>query len=368
MRFLSHITAGIFSGILLCCCSCQAQQAPAARKDHLFTSYFQKTSGWIAGDGAYSIPLGNGQSLWTFGDSHINDFDSSTQTTPCLFQVRNAVFTMDQRYPMRTITYTGTATPPSYFSLGHDPHYWFWPGSGYAHGDSVYIFLGRLHKTGPGGMWGFENVDSGYVAVIRKDNFSHVDYRLLPPSNGIVFTSAVVKGLNDTCYVYGIKSNGMGNDLFVARFKAGAVVHSREYFDGTGWSRSSGEAHPIHSEFTASFNVCKIGKKYILITTALSVGCDQGKEIFVSVSDQPYGPFTNRHVVWEVDDTLEGHHPFFYIANAHPQFSDNNELLITYCINGYDSCVNTCENGRMNPDYYRPKAIRVPYALIDPGL
>ena len=49
----------------------------------------------------------------------------------------------------------------------------------------------------------------------------------------------------------------------------------------------------------------------------------------------------------------------------HPEFDDKTkELLITYCINGYGNCVNTCINNRFNPDYYRPKAIRVPYKVI----
>jgi hypothetical protein len=37
---------------------------------------------------------------------------------------------------------------------------------------------------------------------------------------------------------------------------------------------------------------------------------------------------------------------------------------ITYYINTYDGCVETCFNGRMYPDVYRPKAIRVPYELL----
>jgi len=37
-------------------------------------------------------------------------------------------------------------------------------------------------------------------------------------------------------------------------------------------------------------------------------------------------------------------------------------------INGYEPCLRNCVNGRMNPDYYRLKAIRVPLELIDSGL
>src|SRR6266498_4512578 len=61
-----------------------------AYKDKEFTEFFRRTSGWTSGDGALSVPLSDGRVLWLFGDSHIDDFDPKTQTTPCLFQVRNA--------------------------------------------------------------------------------------------------------------------------------------------------------------------------------------------------------------------------------------------------------------------------------------
>ena len=59
----------------------------------------------------------------------------------------------------------------------------------------------------------------------------------------------------------------------------------------------------------------------------------------------------------------------FYMANAHPEYDNGKEeLLITYCINGYGDCLKTCTDNRMDPDIYRPKAIRVPFKLIDKSL
>lgn len=59
-------------------------------KDTVFNQYFDRTSGWVAGDGAISFPFNNGKSLWLYGDSHIDHYDPKTKTVPCLFQVRNA--------------------------------------------------------------------------------------------------------------------------------------------------------------------------------------------------------------------------------------------------------------------------------------
>jgi hypothetical protein len=78
------------------------------------------------------------------------------------------------------------------------------------------------------------------------------------------------------------------------------------------------------------------------------------------ISDRPTGPFSRRQKIFSVDDAVDGHYPFFYCAVPHPEFVDVSGILITYSINGYAPCLPTCVNDRMNPDYYRPRAIRLP--------
>jgi hypothetical protein len=257
----------------------------------------------------------------------------------------------------------------SFFSYGNSNKYWFWPQSGYQNRDTVYVFLSRLMATGEPGMWGFAGVDTNYIARLYGANLDKISYSILIPKGGINFGNSVIQERRGLNYIYGIKSNGFGNDLFVARFEAENIYGQWQYFNGAEWTTDISTVKKIHEEFTASFYVCKIRNKYVLITTEFSVGCDQGKNIYAAVSDKPSGPFINRHSVWQVDDTLQGHYPMFYIANAHPEFDNGrNEMLITYCINGYGSCVDNCLNNRMNPNIYRPKAIRVPYSKIDPDL
>lgn len=342
----------------------------AVYKDTLFTGYFKRTSGWEAGDGAHSIPLKDNRSLWNFGDSNIGLYDAATNTVPCFFQVRNAGLTMTITDPWIQTTFTGRGSPASYYALGTNNNYWFWPMDGYQNIDTVYIFLQRLHLTGSGNSSSFEVVDSGYIAKINFPALAVSGYSLLPEKNGIIFGKGVVTD-NTTgfVYVYGIKPNTSGNDLYVARFLKSNIYMSWEYYDGNGWNTDANKAQKIYSEFTSSFNVCKIKNKFILITTEFSLGCDQGKNIYTQTSVYPYGPFLNRKDIWQLDDLLQGHYPFFYLANPHSEFDNGkNELLVTYCINGYGLCVNTCTGNRKNPDVYRPKAIRIPYKLIDNDL
>ncbi len=331
------------------------------QKDIEFTGYFQRESGWIAGDGAASIDLKNGNSLWTFGDSHIDDYNASTQTVWCLFQVRNAGLTMGNSNPENQQTYTGTGSPASLFQVGTNNEYWFWPNGGYTQNDTCYVFQNRIRSTGEGGSFGFESVDSLYVSKIFVPTMEVKGYAALGSKDDISFSLGPVAD-GGFQYIYGDRDNGLGRDIFVARFPENNLYADWEYYNGSGWTTDINQAEKIHSEFTASFSFAKIEDKYLMVTTEFSVGCDQGNKIYIQTSSVPYGPFENKKMIWTLDDQLEEHDPFFYLANIHPQYSSSEKgLLITYCINGYGDCVETCIDNRLNPDYYRPKAIRVPY-------
>jgi hypothetical protein len=332
-------------------------EGKVAYKDLTFTAYFKTGTGFIAGDGAYSIPLNNGKSLWDFGDSYTNDYDAATQSVGCIFDARSTLMLMDIHNPLSQTVLSSNLGSNSYF-LPADGNNWTWPGMGYQNGDTIYVFVGRYGQAAP---------DTHRVAKILLPGYTFDSYYQLP-SNSIAFANAVVQD-SAYFYIYGTRKNGFGNDLFVARYPANNIYAGWQYYGSNGWSNDTSSITRIWDEFTSSFNICKIKNKYVLITTEFSVGCDQGKNIYVATADNPQGPFTNQHSVWQVDDTLNGHWPVFYLANPHPEFDNgHNELLITYCINSYGSCFNTCVNGRMDPNVYRPKAIRVPYAVIDPSL
>jgi len=232
-------------------------------KDSVFTNYFKRTTGWIAADGGFSVALNNGNSLWLWGDSHIGFYNPATNTVPCLFQVRNSGLVMGISNPQNQTTLTGVSNPASYFHYGTDNNYWFWPGAGYQSGDTAYVFLSRIKATGGGGGFGFTGVDSNYVAKIKIPDMTLTGYSILPSKNGIVFNNAVVKeGAYN--YMYGTKSNGFGNDVFVARFPSANLYAAWEYYGAAGWSTNLSSIQKIHSEFTASFNICKIKSKYVL--------------------------------------------------------------------------------------------------------
>jgi hypothetical protein len=353
-------THSLFILLILGFISC-APEPPQTYKDQTFTDHFKQTSGIVAMDGGYSIPLTDGRSLFTYSDSYVDNYNFGTNTIPCFFQVRNAIQTYNISDPSVQTTLLGSGSPASFFQIGSDNSYWFWPQHGYQHNDTIYVFLQRLHSIATDPY--FEQLDSSYVAKLHFPDLTVSGYSLLPNQNGISFGTSVFKE-GGYCYVYGIKSSGFGNNLYVARFPESNIYSTWEYYNGINWTTNVNNANAIHNEFTYSFYCIKVNSKYLLITTEFSVGCNQGKTIYTQTASNPYGPFTNRKEVWKVDDVLNGNYPFFYFGLAHPEFNNgNNELLVTYCINGYGSCEPAC-TGQMDPNIYRPKAIRIPYGLM----
>jgi hypothetical protein len=340
--------------------------AESAHKDVAFTQFFCRTKGWTAGDGAFSIQLSDGRVLWLFGDSHVDDYENSSKTIPCLFQVRNAGIAHQRTDLTNAQTFIGRGPGfKSWFKNPVNEKEWFWPLSGFQKGKIIWVYLSSLRQTGEGGMWGFESTGQDYWAKINFPEMDKVAYLGLPDLKGITFGSGFVTEA-EFIYAFGSKRTGLASDVFVARFNSDNPDTNWTFWDGHEWSAYVTNATPVARGASSSVHICKVKDKYLLTTSAFSVACDEGSEIFISTSKSPTGPFSTRKTIFKVDDVYEGHRPFFYLPIAHPEFiNQQGEILVTYSINGYEPCISTCVNGRAIPDHYRPKAIRAPLALID---
>ncbi len=335
-----------------------------AHKDTMVTQFFQRDSGWIAGDGALSISLSNQKILWLFGDSHINDYNPKTKKIPCLFQVRNGALLQDKDdwRPQDAQTLIGKSKKvKSLFKNTPDNHYWFWPENGFQLGDTIFIYLSALEKTAEGGAWSWKNSGQDQWAKMTLSNQKVVSYDTLPSFQGIDFGKGFIKDKKaGYIYAFGCKLAQLKGEVFVARIPLGNPNGYWEFWNGKKWSQEVDEAVKITESASNSIHVSFVNGKYLLLSSEFSVGCDQGKRIFASVSDFPTGPFSKKKTIYTIDDTLQGHYPFFYFPIAHPAYiNDHNELLITYSINGYSDCINICKEGHQNPNFYRPKAFRV---------
>jgi hypothetical protein len=343
-------------------------------KDTVFTEYFRRSSGWTASDGTISVPLPSGKTLWLMGDSHIDDLTPGDTTIPCLFQVRNAILVQNILQPVEFTTVldnTASGVNRTPIKISGDNSY-FWPGHGYAKRDTAITFWQRYSG-------GDISHVGNYVAKIYTPGTGAISISELVehelPAEFEFGVSVVVDSARNYIYLYGMKKDWIIFRPLLARFPLDQDVSGPwEFFTGSGWSFDANTSQQLMAStadyVSPSYSVLKLQDKYYMISQDIGfLTCGYGREIYSWESDNPEGPFTNKKVLYTIDDKYRGEYMITYNATAHPEFIKNNELLISYNVNG--ACTNYCNNAftdRFNADLYRPKFIRVPLKSIDPEL
>jgi len=337
-------------------------QTKRVYKDTVATNFFKRESGMIAADGGYTIPLSNGKVMWIFGDSYINNYDPATRTLPCLFGANNSILIQPKNdwNWKHTITLPGSKGTQSFFK--DKPGGFIWPMSGFQQGDTIYVFCLNFHKNGPG-QYDMKN-DGQTWAKIPLSTMRVAAYEPLQNFKGIGFAQNFIKD-KGYIYSYGLKQG----KVYVARFHAANPDEAWTFWDGANWVTDIDKITQIGDVPGFSMHLAKIKNKYVLFSTEFSMVCDKGKDIYAATSLNITGPFTQRKVIYTIDDYKQGHLPFFYGPLVHPEYiNSKNEILMDYSINGYEPCVPSCVNGRYDPDNYRPRAIRIPLKVIDADL
>ena len=329
---------------------------PESRIDSTFLSYFKQTSGVTAGEGTTSLTLSDGRTLWLFGNSHLNDYNSGTGQIACAPNVHNAAMTSDGSFVMTTLNMGSSDFIPS-----NETGKWFSPLHAYQYADTVFVFA---KKSG-----GSPNTKT-YVAkfhfpdlqFIRVDSFyfNNTNYGYT-----VFLDQAVGFG-----YVYGLYQPGTlkDNDMYLARFPMNSLHSKWQFYSKTtsSWMDPSSAATSLALIPGENFSIREVKNKFILLTQEYGKMCDKGTKIYSSTAPHPYGNFLNHQLLHTIGDSLNGVTPVTYGVTLHPQFLNaENEVLITYTINGYAPCIPTCTAGFDNPDYYRIRTLRVGLKKID---
>jgi hypothetical protein len=335
-------------------------------QDKVFTEMFNRNCcGYTGGDGTISVPLPDGRVVWLFGDTFYGKVypDNSRERTKPVF-IRNSVVVQDGDSVVTL--YQGTpehpasfAVPPAFMTGGKkvsEDSVWFWPCDGLVENNKLKIFLSGIIQADTG-MWGFRWLGT-WLSVyslpdIKEEKIVPVPYSV---ENQVHYGNAILEE-KDFTYVYGARES----KPHVARFKAGDVEGPWEFYTGLVWSSKPVASVPMTgTDVSEQFNVLKIKNKYVLIT---QTGAFLSPEIYSFISENPYGPWRNKILLY-VTPIPEGNKNLFtYNAMAHPEFTENGMLLISYNMNS-----NLLEDHFRDADIYRPRFIRVPVKMIDPSL
>jgi len=312
-----------------------------------------ENGGWVAGDATYSIALPDGRTLWLFGDSFIGTANPDSSLADGASMIRNCAVlqTGDSMEAM----YQGTFENPIDFVETLTP----WPEHGIVEDDKLMIVFSEFGTNdGPAG-WNFE-YRNAYVVKFSYPEIEYIDQTLLPyyELNGVMYGNRIMNS-GDYTYIYGRKEDDPSNHIphaHIARCTIGNILGNWEFFDGNSWVSNPDESSKIMSHpVSQQFGVFLHKDKFVLITQEIWLG----KKVYSLVANQPEGPFSNLKVLYETPRPFPN--MFTYNSYPHPQFNDNNELLISYNSNGdFWEIFN-------NIELYRPNFFRVPFTIIHPS-
>lgn len=363
MKFTLYIVFALITFFFSCKTSSPEKPEITERDVTIDTVYnarfFPGGNGFTGGDGTYSITLPDGRSLWIFGDSFIGGVApdlTRIKTTPAYIRNcfiilhKDSLITLQQGKPHE---FKSMMIPPEVTSGKFTEHdFWYWPGDSFIENGNLNVFVSKFFQEKNTDMWAFQFRGTELIefslpdfTVLRINPFPHLD--------SVHYGHAVFE-TDEYTYIYGLK----GQFPYVARTKKGNVQGVWQFYTGKEWAEQAAQAQPM-LRFAGSeqFSVFRWKETYVMIMQ----GGDLSRNIYSFTSTQPYGPWENQQLLYETPLPQGCNSCWTYNALAHPQFTEDNLLLISYNTNSMEM-----SDHYTNATIYRPRFIRVPIEKILP--
>lgn len=343
-----------------------------------WTKLFIRNSGWLGGDGIFSIRLNkmdkdSSRVMFWFSDTVIGKV-SSGQLQGGFTIIHNSIAYLNGSKPnpdhLHFSWKKDDGSPAAMFTPKTDTAQkedYYWLGDGFADQalDSIYIFAYRVRNTSDF----FRIAGNPVIAIPAGGNPPFKNQRQLKTpffklrtnEGGVrsfgagIFVNTSQAGAPDPdgyVYIYGIR--GTNKQLIAARVKPADFedFDRWRYWNGSSWVPQIDSVHAITTGVSNELSVSPVGGgKYALIFTVNTIG----PKIAMKIGESPAGPFGPTKIIWksrvkDIDSAL-----YSYNAKGHPALSTPGELLISYNVNSSDFLQKIKEY----PHLYRPRFIRL---------
>ena len=324
---------------------------------------FRSNPRWMGSDDAYSIDLGDGRTLWLFGDTFISRTFLNTRRLSTM--IRNSV-AIQSGYDPSTASIefywrTYKRAPASFFAEDGDT--WFWPGHGIVLDGKLFIFFMATRSSSEG--IGFEHPGWRAVLVSNPDQPPsewNVQWLATPDNSfGLIVSGSVVQA-GDHVVAFCVKEPEHTIHLVrwpVAEMANGDLMQPQWWVgEGDGWVAQQELVTPPRAlfaqgqtEFTIHYE--PLLHRYLEIQTIGFGGADLGYRL----SDSPTGAWTSLEAFYrpeeqQIPDVL------IYAAKAHSHL-EGADLVLTYATNivGYGQLV-------ARTDLYYPRFLRASFKTV----
>ena len=328
---------------------------------------FRRDSGWIGGDVADSVDLGNGRILWLFGDSLIGKVREGRREIHGM--TRNAVAIQEGSDPStaRIRFYTGPSSLRGFFAPSRKGG-WIWPcQGGILTSAGLYLFLPEMTSASGKDDWGFRVRRMTLAKILNpRDDPNHwvirryrMPFFLGGPGREVVF--GIPAGRSGPWIV--VTGHEGDSRTGSRRMLAARIMGDRledfsrwEFRTSTGWSHDMGKAAPLCDDigFERSVSFHTALGRWILVTSERGLS----DRILCRTAPKPWGPWSRSRLLYRVGNAGKGR--FSYAAKLHQEGIDSGcELLLSYVRNTSDA------RRLSDPDLYRPEFVSA--RLSDPS-
>ena len=345
MRKWSGISLAVISKLLLACGPVGAgdEVCYAAEAWGEADALFLGDPHWVGADGASSIDLGHGRTLWLFADTWVDP--SGRHDRQDAQFIRNSVAVQTGKDPSTSDMefYWGLSangTPKEFFA--GDRGEWLWPGHGIRISDRVLVFFNRLRRTNEG--LGFESVGWSAVMIENPDDAPTVWQltALETPTNelGIILGFAGVLKTQEYLYAFGSPDPDKTHPIFAARWPLTQVSDAN--LDGPVWwdgrdrrwisSPSFEHLNPLFENGQAEMSV-HFDANFDTFLAVQSVGFGAAHLAIRSALKITAG-WTLRDPIYDPPE-IGRPNAMIYAAKAHPHLSGA-DLVLTYANNSFE--------------------------------
>lgn len=391
---VEHVSGLRFVSVAaLAACACggvavaspRSEPAPAAGEAALapeWSAMFDRSEGWTGADGAATIPLPGGETLWLFGDTWVGHIDGGRHRAGSTM-VSNTIGVQSAGPTPAPIRFywgpeTSNGKPSAFIAPPEGDSDWLWPTGGGRvdpHSGELHLFVTRVARRGTdGGTWDFEARSSSLAVVADIDGDPRrwqprvVDLAPARDAAGraVIWGGALVEPAVPDGFVYVAGVDGSTptrKRLLMARVPETSVprFEAWRFWTGRDWSERADEAASIVDPVASEPSIVSVGqgraRRFLLVYADLGLGAS----VYARSASRPEGPWSAPVTLFEAPEPRSLPGTFVYAAKAHPELSRRDALLVSYCVNAHDFW-----DVAAHAERYRPRFIWVPVRALPP--
>jgi hypothetical protein len=327
---------------------------------------------WWGADAAYSIPLPDGRSIWTFGDTLYGTRRVVEGDEPRMVRNSIGVSTCDDRsgWKIEYVIRRGDKGQRLDFFQAQHKDTWYWPLDGFFYKSDLWVTLLCMRnspKTSSAAL-GFETCGTDLAKISGLENDPQqwrVKYFPLVPDGVRAYPSATAVVEGEYAYIFALLETG-SRPMLLTRIPLDgldAPAEHLQYLARSGaWKPglTPADAMPVmqhgNTEMTVRYHPGLKG--WIAVLNYPKLFSDK---IIARTAPQLAGPWSKDKVIYRIPEMQKGGTGYdkdtiCYAGKEHPEFRRPGSILITYACN--TMAVQKLVN---NLDIYFPKVVRVPF-------